>query len=57
VLNPAELVCRTSNGRWLAKRNLAQLTGLVRTRLRRMQYWPGLLDRFLAGTRLDLGAG
>ena len=38
----------------LAKRNLAQLTVLVKTRLRRMQYRPGLLDGFLASTRLDL---
>jgi len=41
--------------RWtLAKRNLAQLTALVKTRLRRMQYRPGLLDGFLASTHLDL---
>jgi putative transposase len=38
----------------LAKRNLAQLTALVKTRLRRMQYRPSLLDGFLASTRLDL---
>jgi hypothetical protein len=38
----------------LAKRNLAQLTTLVKTRLRRMQYRPGLLDGFLASTVLDL---
>ena len=38
----------------LAKRNLAQLTALVKTRLRRMQYRPRLLDGFLASTRLDL---
>jgi hypothetical protein len=38
----------------LVKRNLAQLTALVKTRLRRMQYRPGLLDGFLASTRLDL---
>ncbi len=38
----------------LAKRNLAQLTALVKTRLRRMQYRPGLLDGFLASTGLDL---
>ena len=37
----------------LAKRNLAQLTALVKTRLRRMQYQPGLLNGFLASTRLD----
>jgi hypothetical protein len=38
----------------LAKRNLAQLTALVKTRLRRMQYRPGLLDGFPSSTRLDL---
>ena len=38
----------------LAKRNLVQLTALVRTRLKRMQYRPGLLGGFLASTRLDL---
>ena len=38
----------------LAKRDIAQLTALVKTRLRRMQYQPGLIEGFLAGTRLDL---
>jgi putative transposase len=38
----------------LAKRGIAQLTALVKTRLRRMQYQPGLIEGFLAGTRLDL---
>jgi DDE superfamily endonuclease len=38
----------------LARRNLAQLTALVKTRLKRMQYRPGLLDGFLASTGLDL---
>jgi hypothetical protein len=38
----------------LAKRNLGELTALVKTRLRRMQYRPGLLDGFLASTGLDL---
>ncbi len=38
----------------LVKRNIGQLTALVRTRLRRMQYQPGLLDGFLASTGLDL---
>ena len=38
----------------LAKRNLAQLIALIKTRLRRMQYRPSLLDGFLASTRLDL---
>jgi hypothetical protein len=38
----------------LAERNLAQLTALIKTRLRRMQYRPGLLGGFLASTGLDL---
>jgi putative transposase len=38
----------------LAKRNLGQLTALVKTRLKRMQYCPALLDGFLASTCLDL---
>lgn len=38
----------------LARRNIGQLTALVRTRLRRMQYRPGLLHGFLASTGLDL---
>ena len=38
----------------LAKRDLAQLTALVKTRLRRMQYRPALLEGFLASTGLDL---
>ena len=38
----------------LVRRDLAQLTALVKTRLRRMQYRPGLLEGFLAGTKLDL---
>jgi len=37
----------------LAKRNLAQLTALVKTRLKRMQYRPALIEGFLATTRLD----
>ena len=55
-LNPVELVwshLKRSLAN-LAKRNLVQLTALVRTRLKRMQYRPGLLDGFLASTRLDL---
>jgi hypothetical protein len=39
----------------LTKQDIGQLTALVRTRLRRMQYRPGLLDGFLAKTGLDLG--
>jgi hypothetical protein len=38
----------------LAKRNLRKLTAVVKTRLKRMQYRPGLLDSFLASTHLDL---
>jgi DDE superfamily endonuclease len=55
-LNPVELVwshLKRSLAN-LAKRDLSQLTALVKTRLRRMQYRPGLLDGFLASTRLDL---
>ena len=55
-LNPAEAVwshLKRSLAN-LAKRDIIQLTALVKTRLRRMQYRPGLLDGFLAGTRLDV---
>ena len=55
-LNPVELVwshLKRSLAN-LAKRNLTQLTALVKTRLRRMQYRPSLLDGFLASTGLDL---
>ena len=38
----------------LTKHNISQLTALVKTRLRRMQYRPGLLEGFLAKTGLDL---
>ena len=38
----------------LVKRDIGQLTALARNRLKRMQYRPGLLDGFLAGTGLDL---
>ncbi len=38
----------------LAKHTIAELTALVKTHLRRMQYLPGLLDGFLASTGLDL---
>jgi len=55
-LNPAEPLWshlkRSLAG--LAKRNLAQLTALIKTRLKRMQYRPGLLDGFLAAPGLDL---
>jgi hypothetical protein len=55
-LNPVELIwahLKRSLAN-LAKRNLAQLTVLAKTRLRRMQYRPGLLGGFLASTGLDL---
>ena len=39
----------------LVKQDIGQLTALVKTRLRRMQYQPGLLDGFLAKPGLDLG--
>jgi hypothetical protein len=38
----------------LVKRDLAQITALAKSRLRRMQYRPDLIDGLLAGTRLDL---
>jgi putative transposase len=38
----------------LTKHNIDQLTALIKTRLRRMQYRPGLLDGFLAKPGLDL---
>ena len=38
----------------LVKRDVGQLTALVKTRLRRMQYMPGLLKGFLAKPGLDL---
>jgi hypothetical protein len=37
----------------LVKRNIGQLTAALKSRLRRMQYRPGLLDGFLAKTGLD----
>ena len=55
-LNPVELVwshLKRSLAN-LAKRNLAQLIALVKTRLKRMQYRPALLDGLLASTGLDL---
>src|SRR6516225_3613996 len=38
----------------LIKYDINQLTALVKTRIRRMQYRPGLLEGFLAKTHLDL---
>jgi transposase len=54
-LNPAEAVwshLKRSLAN-LAKRNISQLTALVKSRLRRMQYRTGLLDGFLAKSGLD----
>jgi len=39
----------------LTKHSIAELTGLVKTRLRRMQYRPGLLVGFIARTGLEFG--
>jgi len=55
-LNPVEPVW-SSLKRSLAnlvKQDINQLTALVKTRLRRMQHRPGLLDGFLAKTTLTL---
>jgi putative transposase len=38
----------------LVKQDIGQLTALVKTRLRRIQYQSGLLEGFLAKPRLDL---
>jgi putative transposase len=38
----------------LTKQGLDQLAALIKTRLKRMQYRPGLIDGFLAKTGLDL---
>jgi putative transposase len=56
-LNPAEPVWahlkRSLTN--LTKHTIAELTVLVKTRLKRMQYRPGLLLGFLASTGLDFG--
>jgi hypothetical protein len=39
----------------LIKHDINQLTTLVKARLQRMQYRPGLLEGFLAKPGLDLG--
>jgi putative transposase len=55
-LNPVEAVWSNLKRSLanLTKQNIDQLSTLVKTRLRRMQYRPGLLDGFLAKTGLDL---
>ena len=40
----------------LTKHTITELTALVKTRLKRMQYRPGLLVGFLASTGLDFGS-
>ena len=56
-LNPVEAVWSNLKRSLanLTKQNIDQLTVLVKIRLRRMQYRPGLLDGFLAKPGLDLG--
>jgi transposase len=55
-LNPAEPVWSNLKRSLanLTKHNISQLTALVKTRLRRMQYRPGLLEGFIAKTGLEL---
>src|SRR5262249_4241349 len=55
-LNPVEVVwsvLKTSLAN-LTKQGIDQLAALVKTRLKPMQYRPGLIDGFLAKTGLDL---
>ncbi len=47
---------RNGGQRNLTKHDIAELTVLVKTRLKRMQYRSGLLAGFLASTGLDLGS-
>ena len=54
VVGPGHLVSPETVLANLAKRDITQLTALVKTRLRRMQYQRGLLEGLLAGIRLDL---
>jgi hypothetical protein len=55
-LNPVEAVWSNLKRSLanLTKQNIGQLTALVKSRLMRMQYRPGLLDGFLAKTGLDM---
>jgi hypothetical protein len=55
-LNPVEAVWSNLKRSLanLTKHTIGQLTVLVKNRLRRMQYRPGLLEGFLAKTHLDL---
>ena len=56
-LNPVEAVWShlTRSLANLTKHDITELTALVKTRLKRMQYRPALLVGFLASTRLDFG--
>jgi putative transposase len=55
-LNPVEAVWSNLKRSLanLTKQGIDQLTALVKTRLKPMQYRPGLIDGFLAKTGLDL---
>jgi transposase len=55
-LNPVAPVCSNLKRSLanLIKHDISQLSALVKTRLRQMQYRPGLLKGFLAKTGLDL---
>ena len=55
-LNPVEAVWSNLKRSLanLAKQGIDQLVALVKTRLKPMQYRPGLIDGFLAKTGLDL---
>jgi hypothetical protein len=52
-IHSAPVRTNLSQIRNLTKHNITELTTLVKTRLRRMQYRPGVLDGFLAKTGLD----
>ena len=53
-LAAAELIEEGASDREIAKQGIDQLVVLVKSRLKRMQYRPGLIDGFLAKTGLDL---
>src|SRR3954449_4212313 len=48
-------VRRTGDGPNLTKHSITELTALVKTRLKRMQYRPALLAGFLTSTGLEFG--
>ena len=55
-LNPVESICSLLKRSLanLVKRGLSELTSVVKTRLRRIQHRPGLLNAFPIRTRFDL---